>query len=188
MVLRKREKIMIFAAILAVAVWAFDHFYYMPQKKKIRQLKTEITALDAKINQALTFRQGIETTEREIARLEKETQVYRERLLRGDELRTFLKQLAQDSKQKAIKIVSLSPQETKLSEEVEQKGKAGEYKKVVVQMVMWATYHSLESFLKNLEHLPFLISLDYLKVERQGDKYPHLLVTLEIGVQIYEKE
>ncbi len=188
MVLRNREKIMIFLAILAVAIWAFDHFYYMPQKTKILQLKTEIAALDAKINQALAFRQGVETMQHEITRLEKETQVYRERLLRGNELRSFLKQLAQDSNQMAIKIVSLSPQETKLPGEVEQKGKAGEYKKVAVQMVMWATYHSLESFLKNLERLPFLISLDYLKMERQGDKYPYLLITLEIGVQIYDKE
>lgn len=188
MVLKYREKIIIFLGILAVAVWVFDHFYYMPQKKKILELKAEIASIDSKITQAMAFRQGVETTEREIVRLEKEIQVYRERLLRGEELRTFLKQLAKDSEQLKIKIISLSPQEAKLSEEIEQKEKTTEYKKVAVQMSMWATYRSLESFISNLERLPFLISLDHLKIERQEDKYPYLLVTLEIGVQIYEKK
>lgn len=188
MVLKNREKIMIFLGMLAVAVWAFDHFYYMPQKKKIMELKAEITAMESKLAQAMAFRQGVEATEKEIARLEKEMQVYRERLLRGEELRAFLKQLAKDSEQLEIKIISLSPQEAKLPEEIEQKEKAPEYKKVNVPMVMWATYRSLESFISNLERLPFLISLDHLKIERQEDKYPYLLVTLEIGVQIYEKK
>lgn len=188
MVLKYREKIMIFLGVLAVAVWAFDHFYYMPHKKKIAELKAEIAAVDSKLTQARAFRQGVEATEREITRLEKEMQVYRERLLRGEELRTFLKQLAKDSERLAIKIISLSPQEAKSPEEIEHKEQNAEYKKVAVQMAMWATYRSLESFISNLERLPFLISLDYLKVERQEDKYPYLFVTLEIGVQIYEKK
>ncbi len=188
MVLRNREKIMIFLAILAAAIWAFDHFYYMPQKKKILELKAELAAVDSKLTQAMAFRQGVETTEREIGRLEKEMQVYRARLLRGEELRTFLKQLAKDSEQLRIKIISLSPQEAKLPEEVEPKGKTGEYKKVIVRMIMWATYPSLERFIGNIELLPFLISVDQLKIERKEEKYPNLLVTLEMGVQIYDKK
>lgn len=188
MVLKNREKIMIFLGILAVAIWAFDHFYYMPQKKKILELKAEIGAVDSKLTEAMAFRHGVEATELEIARLEKEMQVYRARLLRGEELRTFLKQLAKDSEQLPIKIISLSAQEAKIPTKGEQKEKTGEYKKVAVPIVMWATYRGLESFIRNLEHLPFLISLDHLKIERQEKKYPYLLVNLEIGVQIYEQK
>ena len=43
MVVKKREKILIFFAILAVAIWAFDRFYYTPQKKKITTLKEELS-------------------------------------------------------------------------------------------------------------------------------------------------
>ena len=49
MVLKKREKILIFFVILAVAIWVFDRFYYTPQNKKIKTLREEAKSADAKI-------------------------------------------------------------------------------------------------------------------------------------------
>lgn len=188
MILRSREKIMIFLAVLAVVFWGYDRFYYMPQKKKFMEYKAEMAATDSKIEQAMALRQGVETIEKEISHLEKELQVYHKRLIQGEEIRAFLNQLAKDCARLKIKVVSLSPQEEKESEGKEQKEKAAKYKKVMVRMAMYATYKSLENFINNIEHLPFLISLEQVKIERKEEKFPYLLISLEMGVRVYEKE
>lgn len=178
---------MIFLAILSVAIWGFDRFYYVPQKKKIMELKAEIAAVDSRLAQGLALRQGIATVEKEIARLEKELQSYQERLPRGEEIRAFLKQLAKDSDQLPMKIISLAPHEEGPSPESEKKEKPAQYKRVTVRMTLQTTYSALEKFLRNVEHLPFLISVDHLKIERKEEIYPYLQITLEMKVQVLEK-
>jgi len=93
MVLKKREKILIFFVIIAVAIWAFDRFYYTPQKKKITTLKEEINAADVKLKESVLFTKGVETVEAEVARLENELQRLSDKMLRGEEFRAFLKHL-----------------------------------------------------------------------------------------------
>lgn len=188
MILRNREKILITFAILALIFWSFDRFYYMPQKQKIAALKGEIAATDSKLKQAMALRQGAEAIEKEISHLQKELQAYQERVLPGEEMRAFLNQLAKESERLKIKIISLGLEEEKGGAPEEQIEKAPEYKKVIVRLAMHAPYGSLENFLNHIERFPFLISLDHLKIERQEEKYPNLLITLEMRVGVSKKE
>ena len=93
MVVKKREKILIFFAILGVAIWAFDQFYYTPQKKKITALREEAKAADLKLKESVLFTQGVETVETEVARLENKFQRLGDKMLPGEEFRAFLKHL-----------------------------------------------------------------------------------------------
>ena len=185
MKLKSREKILIFFVIIAIAIWAFDRFYYTPQKKKITELKEEIKATDLKLQEALMFTQGVEATEAEVSRLEKELQEVTEKTLKGEEFRTFLKNLGIESDRLQMKIVSLTIQEEKLSPpEGEQATSAFKYKRVMVKMLLNSTYNSLGAYVKRLGELPFLVSVDNLQIERNEEVLPLLKVNMGLSVLV----
>jgi hypothetical protein len=185
MVLKSREKILIFFVVLAIVIWAFDHFYYTPQKKKISILKEEIKSADLKLKESLIFNQGVEVVGSEVSRLEKEFQMLTERTLRGEEFRVFLKHLARDSDRLQMKIVSMDLKEEEISPaEKEKTTSTLQYSKVTVLMVLYSTYSALEAYVKSIEELPFIVSVDRLQVEKNDDKPPLLKVTMWLNVPI----
>jgi Tfp pilus assembly protein PilO len=185
MKLKNREKVLIFLMVIALAIWVFDQFYYTPQSKRISRLREEIKAADMRLKEDITNAQGLEAVETEVLRLEKEWQKLNERTLRGEEFRAFLKQLGRESDRLQMKMVSLLPQEQKVSLPEEGRGRSAlRYRRVTVQVVLHATYTSLEAYLKEIEELPFLVTIDHLQIERQEEIFPLLKVTMDLMVHI----
>jgi hypothetical protein len=183
MVLKKREKILIFFVILTVAIWAFDQFYYTPQSRKIVSLKQEIRAADLKLKESVLFTQGVETVETEVARLEKELQRLSDKMLRGEEFRAFLKHLGSESDRLQMKMISMTTQEEKPSVPEEKKNpSAFQYRRVAIQMVLHSRFNGLRTYLKGIEEVPFLVAVDHLQVERIGDGTSFLRVTMGLSV------
>ncbi len=169
---------------IALAIWAFDWFYYTPQKGKILQHREGIRAADLRLKELLIYSQGMQTVEAEVSRLEKELQEYKERMLKGAEFRAFLKHLAQQSDRLQIKMISLKPQEEKTSLPEEKKSTSTfQYRRVTVQMVVLATYSALNTYLLGLEELPFL-TVDHLEIEQREKMLPFLQVTLGLSVHM----
>jgi len=202
MAIKKREKILILFVGIAIAIWAFDRFYYVPQKRKILELEEQVRAADLKLKELFMYTKGVESAEAEVTRLEKELQGFKKRTLRGEEFRAFLRHLAKDSDRLQMKIVSLSPQEEKNSPPVGiesestrsyrtdsyREGKktksAVQYKRVVVEMVLHSTFPALGAYLRGIEELPFLVTLESLQVERNEKILPFLIVTMGLSVHI----
>ena len=184
MTLKNREKILIFLAIMAMAVWAFDHFYYAPQGQKIKILKTEIKAADQKLNESLVLEKGVEALEAEILHREEELKRLSERTLSGEEFRTFLKHLAKESDSTQMKVISLNPQEESPSLPEGKKETSSKYRKVFVQIVLHSTYFKLGTYLKGIEELPFLINIDNLQIEKIEEVQPLLKVTMGLSMYI----
>jgi len=187
--LKEREKIIILIGALAVAFWGFDFFYYTPQKKKIMNLKAEIQAAENKSKESAILRTGVENLELELSRLEKQLQGHPQKVLQGEEFRAFLKQLAGESARLQMKMISLSLQEEKLSPSPEKKASSSlPHRRVAVHLVLHATYNALGNYLKGIQQLPFLVTLDLLQVERKEELLPFLVVTLELGVRVFSLE
>ena len=185
MVLKSREKILIVLAVIVIAIWAFDHFYYTPQSRKIQRLKAEVKAADLKLNESLLLTKGVETLEAEVLRQEEELKKLSERTLKGEEFRTFLKHLARESDPLQMKVISLIPQEEKLPPpEGKKEASASQYRRVSVQMVLHSTYAKLGAYLKGIEELPFLIHVDNLQVEKNEEVQPLLKVTMGLSMYI----
>ena len=177
--------------LIAIAIWGFDRFYYTPQNRKIIQFKGEIKAADQKMEQFLLLTKGVKTVEAEVIRLEKELKGLRERTLKGEEFRAFLRHLARESNALPMKIISLTPLEEKLSPPVgidshreTKKDSAFEYRKVTVQMVLHSTYTKLGTYLKDIENLPFLVNVDSLQIERNEGISPFLKVTMGLSMHM----
>jgi len=185
MVLKSREKILIILAVMAMAVWGFDAFYYTPQNRKIKMLKAEVKAADLKLNESLLLVKGVEILEADVFRQEGELKRLSERTLKGEEFRTFLKHLAKESEALQMKVISLSTQEEKLSPpEGKKEASASQYRKISVQMVLHSTYNKLGTYLKGVEELPFLIHVDNIQVEKKEEVQPLLKVTIELSMYI----
>jgi hypothetical protein len=185
MVLKRREKMLLFFVITAIAIWAFDNFYYTPQKKKILRLKEEVKLADLKLNESLIYAKGVETVEAEVSHLEKELKGFNERTLKGEEFRAFLKHLARESDRLQMKMVSLTPQEEKLSlPEGKKVTPPFQFRKVTVHMVLHSTHTALQAYLKGIEELPFLVTVDGLQIERNEEMMPFLKVTMGLNVLI----
>jgi len=183
MVLKKREKILIFFVILVAAIWAFDQFYYTPQKRKITTLKAEVKAAEVKLQESVLFTQGVETVEAEVARLEKELQRLGDKMLRGEEFRAFLKHLGSESDRLQMKMISMTTQEEKPSLSEEKKSTAAfQYRRVAIQMVLHSRFDGLRTYLKGIEELPFLVAVDHLQVERMGEGTSLLKMTMGLSV------
>ena len=185
MKLKNREKILIILAVIAVAVWVFDHFYLAPQSRKISSLEADLKAADLKSEESLLVTKGVETLEAEVLRQEEALKRLSERTLRGEEFKTFLKHLAKESDSPQMKVISLTPQEENLPPPAEKKeGLASQYRRVTVQMVLHSTYAKLEAYLKGIEGLPFLINVDNVQVERIEEVHPLLKVSIILSMYI----
>jgi len=185
MVLKSREKILIVFVVIAMAIWAFDRFYYTPQIHKMKLLEAEVKAADLKLKESLLVTEGMETLEAEVLRQEGELKRLSERTLKGEEFRTFLKHLARESDPLQMKVISLTPQEEKLPPpEGKKESPASQYRRVTVQMVLHSTYTKLGAYLKGIEELPFLINVDNLQVEKNEEVQPLLKVTIGLSMVI----
>jgi hypothetical protein len=186
MKLKNREKILIVLAFVAIAVWVFDSFYYTPQSRKIQRLKAEVLAANLKLNESLVLTKGVETLETEVLRQEGELKRLSERILRGEEFRSFLKHLAKECGDPfQMKLISLTPREEKLTSlEGNKETSPAQYKKVSIHMVFHATYAKLETYLKGIEELPFLIHVDSIQVEEGEEIQPLLKVTMGLSMYI----
>jgi len=185
MKLKNREKIFVVLAAIAMAVYGFDSLYYTPQSRKMERLKEEVRAADLKLNESLVVGKGVETLEADILRQEGELTRLSERTLRGNEFRTFLKYLAKESDPLQMKIISLTPEEEKLpSVEGKQGISPTHYRKVSVQMVLHSTYAKVQTCLKGIEELPFLIHVESIQIEKREEVQPLLRVTVELSMYI----
>lgn len=184
MVLKSRERILVVFALIAVAIWVFDRFYFVPQTRKIKALKADLKAVDLRSEESIAVAKGIESLEAEVHREEEALRKLNERTMRGEEFRTFLRHLAKESDSPQMKLISLTPQEESIPPpEAKKESPAPQYKRVAVQVVLHSTYAKLENYLKGIEGLPFLINVDSIQAERIEEFHPFLRVT--IGLSMY---
>ncbi|MGB9627880.1 MAG: type 4a pilus biogenesis protein PilO [Thermodesulfobacteriota bacterium] len=184
MKLKSREKLLILFAGIAIAILIFDRVYYTPQNRRLSALRTEIKAVDLRLNEFLLMAKGVETVEAEIDRLEKQLKTLSGRTLRGEEFRAFLKHLAKESDPNQMKIISLTPQEEKFSPQEDKQETRLPYRKVNVQMILHSTYAKLGAYLREIEELPFLIEINNLHIEKNEEILPPLKVTMELSMYI----
>ncbi|MGB9715562.1 MAG: hypothetical protein ACPL1G_04050 [Thermodesulfovibrionales bacterium] len=185
MKLKSREKILIFFALVALAIWSFDHFYYTPQKKKIKLLKEEIRNADIRLQESPFFAQSVKDIETEVASLDDKLNVIIDRTLKDKESRAFLKYLAKDSSRLQMKLISLDIQEEKLTSHAEEKSTSqSPYKKITTLVVLNTTYSALKTYLKDIEELPFLVTINHIRIEKNNDLPLPLKATMGLDILV----
>lgn len=184
MAMKRREKVLLVAVFIALAIFLFDQLFYTPQHRRVLRLQEDVKAANNKLSELNLLSKGLETSEAEIALLEKELKGLTERTLRGDEFRAFLRHLARESDPLQMKIISITPFEEKITPSEEKKGTVSPDTRIVtVQLVLNSTFAKLDSYLKGVEGLPFLVQIESLQMERNEETQPLLKVIL--GLRMY---
>lgn len=187
MALRKREKRFLLFAALAVAVLVFDQLCYTPQSRKIARLKEELRAVEGKAEELQMLARTAEGLESEINRLEAMVREFENRTLRLEGLNGFLRHLGEESHRLQMKIVSLNPEKVP-SQGGSEKTEPRPYKRVRLRAVLHSRFDSLWEYLKGIEHLPFLVRVTELQVEREEKIHPLLRVTLILTVYLLSED
>ncbi|MGQ9636348.1 MAG: type 4a pilus biogenesis protein PilO [Thermodesulfobacteriota bacterium] len=189
MKLKNREKILFVFATIAVAILLFDRLYYFQRSRRIFALREEIKSIETQLNELDLYSKGLEDVQREVERLERELKSLNEKILRGEEFRTFLKHLARESDPSQMRIISITPiEEDRSSREDKKEEPPLPYRKVNVKMVFQSTYHKLGIYLKGIEELPFMIRLHSLQVERREEESNFLNVKMSLSLMVTQKE
>ncbi len=170
--------------VIAVGILAFDQFYYMPQKRRMKMWKEDIRVADLKMKESSILTKGVETIEAEVSRMEYRLRAQGHRTVKGGELKAFLKHLAGESERLHMKVISIAPQDAGKALPAEKRETTPlPYERVPVVLVLQSGFYSAGDYLKGLEDLPFHVEVSRLRVERVEETFPSLKVT--IGLNIY---
>ncbi len=181
MVLKRREKILLVGVAIALIIFLFDRFFDTPMNRKISLLRGEVKAADARLKELDLLVKGLQIAEEETLRLEKELKSLSAQTLRGEEFRAFLRHLARSSDPLQMKVISMVPTEEKIIPSEEKKGTPlRDSRKITVQLVLHSTFPKVESYLRGIEELPFLVQIEGIQIERAEEAQPLLKVTLNL--------
>jgi Tfp pilus assembly protein PilO len=185
MKLQKRERWLVALMVIAVGILAFDQFYYMPQKRKLKMWKEEIRAADLKLKESSVLMKGVETIEADLSQMEKRLGAQGGRTVKGGELKAFLKHLAGESARLHMKVISIAPQDAgKAPPAVKKEAPPVPYERVPVVLILQSGFYSVGDYLKGLEDLPFHVDVSRLRVEREEETFPSLKVTITLNIYV----
>ncbi len=189
MKLKTRERLLVTFMVIAMGIWAFDSFYYTPQKKKLTRWKEEIQIADIQLKESLILAKGLEVSEAEVSQMEKRLEALGPSTSKGGEFKAFLKHLAKESERLHLKIISIAPQvENRTSPKEKGESPAPPYAKVPVLLVLHSDFYSLGDFLKSIEDLPLPLDVKGLQVEKAEEIIPLLKATIGLTLYIHSTE
>jgi Tfp pilus assembly protein PilO len=175
----KREKIMIGAAVSAVMFVCFYMFFYQPEKKELLRLQEEIKTVALEIDRIVRAIPGLRNLEEEVAREQKSASLVK-RIPSGEKpVQELLRQLAGEASRLDMDVISL-----KSGEGSESPHEESPYKRLTVVMNIQCTYRHLSSYLKGINELPGLVTVDELEIVRDNQIFPRVKVKLTLGVWV----
>jgi len=189
MKLKSREKVLVAFMVVAIGIWAFDQFYYTPQKRKIKILKEEIQNSDLKLKESLVLAKGLEITQTEVSQMEKKLDLLGRKPMKGGEFKAFLRHLAKESERLHMKTISIAPQEEgRNSSKENEENPPSPFEKVPVQLVLHSDFYSLGDYLKGIEGLFLPVYISGIQIEKVEEIFPLLKATIGLTIYVHSPE
>ena len=175
-VMTERERIMIGAAVLAVALMCFYVFVYQQKKEQCTTLQERIRSADLEAERILRAIPDLKKLEKEVARGRKWVSLAKKAASDMQPMQQVLQQLAGDARRLDIEVISM-----KLKEGPEQSYERPGYKKVTMVVNIQCSYRHLGSYLESLGDLPGLFILEGIEIARDSRIYPRLQAKLTLS-------
>ena len=175
----KREKIMVGSAVFAVVFMSFYMFFYQPKKKELLRLEEEIKAVDLEIEKIARAISGLRRLEEEVAGEQKSVSLVK-RIPCGEKpVQELLRQLSEQASRLDMDVISL-----KSGEGSESPHEESPYKSLTVVMNIQCSYRHLSSYLKRINDLPALVTVDELEIIRDNQIFPKVKAKLTLRVLV----
>lgn len=174
--MNKREKIMIGAAISVVGFIFFYMFVYQPKEKQVLGLQGEIKTVVLEIERIAGAIPGLRKLEEEVTREQKRVLGVRKTMSGKQQVKELLRQLAGEASRLDMDVISLRSRE-----ELELPHKKSRYEGLNIVMNIQCPYRHLCSYLKRLEELPGLITVDEIEIIRDNRIFPKVKAKLTLS-------
>ncbi len=171
----KREKIMIGTAVSVVVFLSFHMFFYQPEKKGVLRLQEEIKTVDLEIERIAGAIPGLKKMEEEVTREQKRVFWVMKTMSGKQQVKELLRQLAEEADRLDMAVISLG-----LGEELESPHKKSDYERLNIVMNIQCSYDHLSSYLKKLEELPGLVTVDEIEIVRDNRIFPRVKAKLAL--------
>ena len=175
----KREKIMVGTAVSAVVFVSFYMFFYQPKKKELLRQQEEIKTVSLEIERIARAIPGLRKLEEEVSLAQKRAFLVRKIPSGEKSVQEFLRQLAAKASRLDLDVISL-----KSGEESESPNEKSPYKKLAVVMNVQCPYRHLGSYLKGINDLPGLVTVNELEIVRDNRNLPKVKVKLALSILV----
>jgi Tfp pilus assembly protein PilO len=180
-VLTRREKLLTTAVAIAVVITLVQWVVLKPQKRKLQQAKAELATTNQQLTDMYTKLASIKGLREEVANKEIQLTALKESLSFQGELAQVLNQLTQEARHQGIYLQYLQPGETEIL--TNKGGKAGDFRRSVIEFGIRCRYQELGEFLQALATQPFFLDVAAIQVDREQTAEPALL-NVELSVAI----
>ncbi|MBI5604630.1 MAG: hypothetical protein HY879_14920 [Deltaproteobacteria bacterium] len=181
MALKKREKILLGAAVLVGVVMGFDQFVTQPQKKEVKVLREQVQEYNDKLASLSVSLAGFNAIKKRVEDKRKQKELSVGRVSDARQLDLLLDQMGKESQIKKVDLVQLTINDsiTGTPAEDKEKSKAGSIKKVVLDVGLLAEYGTIGSYLESLQSLPIFLEIEKVDILRKEESFPKLEITLQ---------
>lgn len=170
---------MIGAAVSAVVFVCFHMFFYQPKKKELLRQQEEIKTVNLRIEKIARAIPGLGKLEEEVALAQKRASLVRKIPSGEKSVQELLRQLAAKAARLDLDVISL-----KSGKESESPNEKSPYKRRTVVMNIQCPYRHLGSYLKGINDLPGLVTVDELEIVRDKRICPRVKAKLTLFVWV----
>lgn len=179
----KRETLVIYFAILVSVVLLFYQVIYKPQKREIKAIQKEVKALETDLENLNRIIPALPAIEEEIRQEQASWMQMEARSPAGKQMVRIIRQLAQESSQWQINLVSIKP-----FQEVEARPAQGEtsLKKISFRIQIRSQYQAFAAFLQALENnSSFLAMVQDFHVSKKDEDETGLNLDIMVNICSY---
>ncbi|MCU0579866.1 MAG: type II secretion system protein M [Desulfobacterota bacterium] len=191
--IKKREKIMLAAAVVVVLYFAADFLFIRPLDKQIKERREHLKQVEEKMAAAVNTIPELNSLRLRVKEKIDFLSGAKDKITGREQIRIFLNQLAQESNRLKleIKAMSFSPEGETAG------GKAGKpaapeekkegadpgvrFKKVTASVNLTGPYEGVREYLAKMEQLPLFMELDHIQIQGDKDGLPRVQLTFRPG-------
>ncbi len=167
-------------AVCSLALVLFYAFFYRPQAKRLATIQKELMTVINSVKEKEGKASLLPSARKKISELEEEFVVLQEKVPEEGNLTRVIHSLAKEAERLGITIVAIAP-----SGKSETRAKV---KRFPIEIDVESSYWLLTSYLKSIENLPALFTIDDLVIEKRETLLPNLKVRLLVSSYALAKE
>lgn len=173
--LTKQYAIILVVALLITVGWFFT--LHQSNVAELAELNTEISTVEARINQAKTVIGDVEDIRQQIDRLQEMRETLASSVRKQDEISELVDKIISVGEEVGLNFTSINLEANKLFSARE---KNADYIKVTMNLNAKAEFFEFGHFLDRVNKLPFILSLEQVIMHYKKELYPELEVSNRI--------
>jgi Tfp pilus assembly protein PilO len=180
----KAKKLIILVVTSVFVLLAASYLLYIPKARHIHRLQRELREVYRQIEQIERMVARVPNPQEAIAELRQRQEKMKEKVSEREHIPRIVQQLVQNTKELDIEVISIRPleQEAIRTYKTSQDLPEG-VNKVYMEIRIRCSYRSLGSYIRGLNNLPLLLTIESLSIDKEagaGKLLVHIILSAYI--------